>query len=127
MVQQGVALLALHRYEDALTSFDISLSIQPKCYYAWNSRGLVLAKLERHEEAIASFDRSIRAKSDNPQAWYGKARSCAALGDLSSTVNNLYRAMILSPNLYKVMAKTDSEFDTMRHDQRFQALMNTSG
>ena len=118
-----MALAALRRYDDALTCLDSALTLKRSCYYAWNYRGLVLTKLERHPEAIASFEKSLRYKSDNPNAWYGKACSFAVQGDVEQAVKNLHRAIVLSPNLYRVMAQTDSCFDDIRNAELFQELM----
>jgi tetratricopeptide (TPR) repeat protein len=120
---RAVSLASLRRYEDAFNSLDTTLAIKRSCYYAWNYRGLVLTKLNRHEEAIASFDKSLGYKSDNPNAWYGKASSYALRQDVEMAVKNLHRAIILSPNLYRVMAQTDMNFDAIRKAQAFQELM----
>lgn len=120
---RAVSLAALRRYEDALTSLDTALAIKRSCYYAWNYRGLVLTKLDRHEEAIASFDKSLRCKADNPNAWYGKACSYAIRREVDVAVKNLHRAIILSPNLYRVMAQTDVNFDAIRDIEAFRELM----
>ncbi|NEQ87921.1 MAG: hypothetical protein F6K26_50510 [Moorea sp. SIO2I5] len=36
----------------------------------------------------------------------------------------MQQAITLNPEKYREMAKTDSYFDTIRSDQRFQALIN---
>ena len=113
----------MRRYDDALASLDTALTLKHSCYYAWNYRGLVLTKLERHAEAIASFDKALKYHSDNPNAWYGKACSYALQADVEQAVRNLYRAIVLSPNLYRVMAQTDNNFDRIRETEAFQALM----
>jgi superkiller protein 3 len=120
---RAVSLASLRRYEEALASLDTTLAIKRTCYYAWNYRGLVLTKLDRHDEAIASFDKSLDLKSDNPNAWYGKACSYAVREDVEMAVKFLHRAIILSPNLYRVMAQTDTNFDQIRSHDLFRDLM----
>jgi tetratricopeptide (TPR) repeat protein len=40
-------------HEDALTSYNKALEVQPDDYWAWCQRASVLRHLERYEEAIA--------------------------------------------------------------------------
>ena len=40
------------------------------------------------------------------------------------SVENLQQAIQLAPNKYREMAQTDSDFDAIRADERFQALLN---
>jgi hypothetical protein len=40
-----------------------------------------------------------------------------------AVIANLSRAIALSPDEYREMAKTDSDFDAIRDDEQFQALI----
>lgn len=79
--------------------------------------------LGRHEEAIASYDRAIAIQPGDPDVWYNKACSYALQGNIELALEHLQRAIDLSPNKYRPMAKTDPDFASLRGDERFQSLV----
>ena len=120
---RGIALDNLGRYEEAVASYDQALKIKPDYDLAWNNRGIALRDLGRYEEAVASYDQALKIKPDKDSAWYGKACSYALQGNVELAVENLQKAIHLSPDKYREMAKTDSDFDSIREDERFQTLI----
>jgi tetratricopeptide (TPR) repeat protein len=62
-------------------------------------------------------------KSEDTDAFYNKACCYALQGDVEQALENLQQAINLSPDKYREMAKTDSDFDSLREDERFQALI----
>ena len=63
-VQKGNALTKLERYEEAITSYDTTLTINPDNYEAWGNRGLTLYNLGKYEEAIVSYNKAIEINPD---------------------------------------------------------------
>lgn len=51
LFDQGLALNALSRHQDALESFDRAIQLQPTFVQAHSNRGAMLAALGRHEDA----------------------------------------------------------------------------
>ncbi|MCG9889712.1 MAG: tetratricopeptide repeat protein, partial [Thermosynechococcaceae cyanobacterium MS004] len=88
------------------------------------NRGVALGQLGRTEEAIASYDKAIELKPDLHQAWYNKACCYALQNNLESAIANLSHAITLSPDEYRELAKTDSDFDPIRDNEQFQALIS---
>ncbi|MCC5621245.1 tetratricopeptide repeat protein, partial [Nostoc sp. CHAB 5715] len=95
----------------------------PDLHEAWYNRGNALGKLERNEEAIASYDQALKFKPDLHEAWYGKACCYALQGNIEQALENLQKAINLSPDEWREWAKTDSDFDGIREDERFKALI----
>jgi tetratricopeptide (TPR) repeat protein len=120
---RGNVLGNLGRYEDAIASYDRAIEIKPDFHEAWNNRGNVLGNLGRYEDAIASFNKAIEIKPDDREAWYGKACCYALQGNVEQAIENLQQAIELNPEESREMAKTDSDFDNIREDERFQALI----
>jgi len=120
---RGYALDNLGRFEEAIASYDQALKFKPDDHEAWYNRGIVLRKLGRFEEAIASYDQALKIKPDYHQAWYNKACYYALKGNIEQVLENLQQAINLNPDEYRKMAKTDSDFDGIREDERFQALI----
>ncbi|PLZ91823.1 hypothetical protein CEN44_07580 [Fischerella muscicola CCMEE 5323] len=119
---RGIALFQLGRYEEAIASYDKAVEIKPDYQEAWYIRGIALRQLGRYEEAIASYDKALEIKPDYHQAWYNKACCYALQVNIEQAIENLQKAIILNPEC-REMAKTDSDFDSIRDDERFQELI----
>ncbi|WYL97507.1 MAG: tetratricopeptide repeat protein [Gloeotrichia echinulata IR180] len=120
---RGIALGNLGRNEEAMACYDKALSIQPDYHEAWNSRGIALVNLGRDEEAMACYDKALSIQPDYYYAWYNKACCYALQGNINQAIENLQIAINLNPQRYRELAKTDSDFDSIRDDERFQALI----
>jgi tetratricopeptide (TPR) repeat protein len=120
---RGSALDDLGRLEEAIASYDKALEFKPDKHEAWNNRGIALRNLGRLEEAIASYDKALEIKPDDTSAFYNKACCYALHTQIDQAIQNLQQAIDLNPDENREMAKTDSDFDSIRSDVRFQALM----
>ena len=122
---RGYALYELGRYEETIASYDQALKVKPDDYQAWNNRGVALYELGRYEEAIASYDEALKFKPDNPNTFYNKACCYALQGDGKAAISHLTHAIALDPDQYRELAKTDSDFDSIRDQKAFQALLSS--
>jgi tetratricopeptide (TPR) repeat protein len=123
---QGNALTDLGRYEEALVSYDKALELKPDdptVLTIWNLRGSVLSNLGRYEEALVSYDKALELNPKYSLAWYNRACCYAFQEKVEETVHDLKKAIELDLTLLE-RAKTDSNFDRIRHDERFQKLLN---
>ncbi|MEG4391910.1 tetratricopeptide repeat protein [Microcoleus sp. BROC3] len=120
---RGIALGNLGRGEEAIASYDKALEFKPDDDAAWNNRGIALGKLGRWEEAIASYDKALEIKPDFDNAFYNKACCYALQSQIDQAIQNLQQAINLNPDEYREMAKTDSDFDSIRSHTRFQSLI----
>ena len=77
----------------------------------------------RWEEAIASYDKALEIQPNDANTFYSKACCYALEGNVDLAIENLQQAINLNPNEYREAAKTDSVFDGIRGDNRFQALI----
>jgi tetratricopeptide (TPR) repeat protein len=118
---RGVALLSLGCFEEAIISFDHAIEIKPS-YLEWLLRGHALYNLGHYEEAITSYNEAIEIQSGYADAYYGKACCYALQGKVEETIENLQQVVSLNPNEGREMVKTNSAFDNIRTNQRFQAL-----
>jgi len=118
----GNALSALGQKEEAITSYEKAIAIQPDYHEGWYNRGIALYDLGRNEAAIISYEKAVEINPDYHEAWYNKACCSALLGKPEEAIENLQRAIELHPH-YREMAKTDADFDGIRQDARFQALV----
>lgn len=72
---------------------------------------------------ISSYDKALEFKPDYHEAWYNKACSYALQGNIEKAIENLQTVINLNLDKYREMAKTDSDFDTIQEDARFQVLI----
>ncbi len=79
------------------------------------------------------LDRARKLMADlldqHPDAWQGFFNAAcleARLGDRDRALEHFQRAVELEPEKAREFAKTDSDFDSIRDDPRFVALLETS-
>ena len=120
---RGTVLWGLGRYEESIVSLDKAISIKPDFYEAWYIRGFALVNLGRNEEAINSYDKALEIKPDDPNLYYNKACAYSLQKQIELALESLKKAIQLNYEKYREMSKTDSNFDNIRHDPRFQALI----
>jgi tetratricopeptide (TPR) repeat protein len=123
LLARGFSLHKLGRYEEAIASYDKALQIEPNYYEAWDNRGIALGYLGRYEEAITSYDKALQIQPDASNILFNRACAYARLANFEAALENLSKAIALNPDKYLAMAKIDSDFDAIREDERFQALV----
>ena len=62
--------------------------------------------------------------SKDHEALYNKILCYALQGKIEPFLENLERVIQLNPEKYRKLAKTDKNFDSIRDDPRFQALID---
>ncbi|MFM8309106.1 MAG: tetratricopeptide repeat protein, partial [Microcystis aeruginosa] len=62
------ALCDLHRFVEAIASYDRALEFKTDYYEAWYNQGSALYSLGRLKEAIASYNRASEFKTDYYEA-----------------------------------------------------------
>ena len=120
---RGLAVSRLGHYDEALANHDKALKLQPEDPLLWVNRGIVLARSGSYEEALASCDKALELQPNDESGYYGKACCYALQGDFYMAIENLQQAINLNPRRCRREAKTNPDFDSIRSDSRFQALM----
>jgi len=67
----SVALLTMHRPEEALVQIQHALKVKSEYVSANVNLGYAFAELGRRDDALKQFRHTIALKFDTPQAWYG--------------------------------------------------------
>jgi tetratricopeptide (TPR) repeat protein len=120
---RGLSLSRLGRYDEAVSNHDEALKLQPEFPLWWANRGIVLARSGRYEEALASCDKALELQPNDESGYYGKACCYVLQGDVELAIANLQQAIHLNPDRCRREAKTNLDFDSIREDDRFQALI----
>jgi len=71
--QQGNALFALNRLEEAAVAYQQAVKILPNEASAWNNLGATFAALNRGEEALTAFRRATECTPPSQNAFLGQA------------------------------------------------------
>ena len=87
---------------------------------------MALSDLGENAAAIACYDAALAIKPDYHKALYNKACCYSLQGDADSAIPCLQAAIALDPE-NRDLAKTDTDFDPIRHDERFRALVEGEG
>ena len=119
---KGLALYALGRKEDAIAAYDQALAIKPDKHEALYAKGAALYALGRNEGAIAAYDQALAIKPDYHEALYNKACWYGLQGNVEQAIESLQRAIELDSK-YRELAKTDKDFDAIRDNDAFRALV----
>ncbi len=122
----GDSLQGLGRNEEAIATYEESLKLDPDNYSAWSEIGVCLYSLQEFEKVIKIADKLIDLDSENFLGWYAKASCQSRLGSVQQALENLKEAVRLNSEASQQLAKTNSDFDRLREDERFQALMESS-
>lgn len=120
---KGVSLRILGRNEEAITACEKAIELNPSFVPAWLNKGNSLKKLKRYEEAISACEKAIELNPNKASAWYNKACYYSLLNNnLEEVINNLKKAINLDRG-YITKANTDSDFDSVRDNERFKQLL----
>lgn len=120
---RGNVLMTLQNYPDAVAAYNKAIALAPNQAAAWINRGISLSKLQRYEEALKSYERAIAINPNKAEAYYNQACTYALLGKVELATKNLQKAIKFDAMKYQQLAKTDADFNQIRHQQEFQELI----
>jgi tetratricopeptide (TPR) repeat protein len=85
------------RYEEAVSSFDGAVAIDPGYGRAWRDRGLSLALLNRTNESEESFSRALAIDPHDMETLYYQALSRSHAGNTRGALESLDRVITIHP------------------------------
>ena len=110
------------QYLEAAGKYREALLFRPGHLGARLSLGLCLLRLGKPELAKEHFDKALSLQADYPPTFYNLATYYAYTNDATQSVELLKKAIKLFPKM-KSWAQSDPDFDTIRSDAGFQALL----
>lgn len=99
-VEQGKAFYFEARYDDALTSYDRAVQLEPDNVRAWFGRGATLAKLQQVDGAIVAYDQAIQIKPDFFEAWFGRGTALTKLQQIDGAIAAYEKAIQIKPDFF---------------------------
>lgn len=122
----GDTLQGLGRNEEAIAAYEESIKLDPGNYSAWWGIGACLYNLQEFEKVIEIAGKLIDLDAENFLGWYAKASCQSRLGYIQQALENLKESVRLNPDVSQQLAKANSDFDSLRKNEKFQSLMESS-
>ena len=120
---KGLTLSFLGRYDEALANLNEAVKLQPQYPLWWANQGIVLARAGRYQDSLASCEKALELQANDESGHYGKACYFASQNDVDLAIENLQQAINLNPRRCRMEAKLNPDFDSIRDNVRFQALL----
>lgn len=92
------ALRRLHRYEEAVLSYDKALALDPYYAWAWNGKGLCLLELGRIDEALYAYHQAVTYDAGDLWFWHNYAEALHLANQHVAALNALQKALEIDPN-----------------------------
>ncbi|BAY19630.1 tetratricopeptide TPR_2 [Anabaenopsis circularis NIES-21] len=120
---RSLNLSFLGLYDEALANIKEAIKLLPEKPVLWTNQGIILARAGRYQEAMASCEKALQLKPDDESGHYGQACCYALQGNIELAIENLQKAININSSRCRREAKTNPDFDSIREDARFQALL----
>jgi len=101
IVNKGVALGNLGKFDEAIVCFDRALEINPEYAEAWYNKGFALGNLGKFDEAIVCYDRALEINPEYAEAWNNKGVALDELGKFDEAIVCFDRALKINPGMQR--------------------------
>jgi predicted O-linked N-acetylglucosamine transferase (SPINDLY family)/ADP-heptose:LPS heptosyltransferase len=110
--------------QDALTSYEQAISINPNYARAYSNRGNVLQTLKRFSEALQSYDQALAIRPDYAEAFYNKGNTLQTINRLEDAIANYQQCLTIKANFAPALIALGAALQSLK---RFdEALSNYS-
>ena len=98
-LQLGHCFVWVGAVEEALTSYDQAIVLDPRLEPAYNNRGSTLHALGRFDAALTSYDRALELQTDSAETHCNRGVTLAQIGRVDDALASYDRALALKPVL----------------------------
>jgi tetratricopeptide (TPR) repeat protein len=128
----GRSLRKNNQFGEAILAFQRAIDIDPYNYEAWMDKASALRRNGQRDQALEAYKRAIEINPKSARARFNLAcfYSLDPLNNSHDLTLEKLQESILLDSKYRDKAKTDSDFDPIRGNERFQELLSdtpTSG
>lgn len=122
LVLRAEALRTLGRYAEALPHFRAAVAERQRSVAGWLGLGWCLKRLDRLADAIAALTQGVVVCPHEPILSYNLSCYHSLAGNVTEAVTFLTRA-IASDNRFRALTDAERDFDPIRDDPRFVAVI----
>jgi len=119
----ALTLSLLQEFEKAIAAIDKAIHLEPEETVLKANRGILLARAGRYIEALAACEQAIKQDPNDESVYYAKACYYALQDDLELAIEHLQKAIAIAPRSSRREAKYNPDFERIRDDERFRALV----
>lgn len=120
-------LFALDDLPSAIVNYTKAIELDPKLAYVYNNRGVALKNQGNLADAIRDLNKAIELDPTYTNAYYNTAAIFARQNRIEAALPPLRRALELDTSHYYLdLIPTNLDFDPIRADPRFKALLAES-
>lgn len=91
--QSSSALNGLGQYQEAITSAERAININPELAEAWNNKGVSFWHLQKYQNSLFSFQKAVEINPKYSQAWFNQGRILSALKEFTLAVEAYDKAL----------------------------------
>jgi len=118
----GLAYRELKDYQTAIVHLEKATRFKPDEMDIALALGWCYKRTNRLAQAIDALTRAMIRNKSEPLLHYNLACYWSLAGNVAHAVENLQKALKLAPQMI-FMVPSETDFDAIRHDPVFQALM----
>ena len=123
----GLVLQERGMHEEALATFDTTLSLRADVDVFHQARGIALKNLGRQEEALASYDAALKLNPRLVSALNNRGVVFKNLGRLQEAVHSYRAALALNPKSYEIHNNLGIALhDARRHDEALATFLRAA-
>ncbi len=122
---QGEALRALDRYQEAIEPLSRAAQADPNNTHVWLALGWCHKRTARIDLAIESLEEALAVEPNDALISYNLACYWALAKNKRQALAYLSRAFDLKDD-YRALVASESDFDAIRADPAFQALVKVT-
>jgi tetratricopeptide (TPR) repeat protein len=122
---KALCLSLIFDYLQAVAAIDRAIELEDnenKSNFIAN-KGIILARSSKYAEALECCETSINMNPSSEFGYYGKACCYALQGDNELAIKFFQQAVSRDPSRCCREARTNPDFDKLRNDERFIAIM----
>jgi peptidoglycan/xylan/chitin deacetylase (PgdA/CDA1 family)/Flp pilus assembly protein TadD len=112
------------RYSEGISLIQKSIQLKPDFVYAHFNLGLAYELAGNYEESIEAYKGALKLDDKDVWSYYGIASIYGRKGDVENVLEWLRPAIVLEPEV-KAVAREEEDFNLVKNDPRFQALIQT--
>ena len=113
----------VQNFDKAIIAIDKAIALEPQEAVFKANRGIILAREGRYTEAFTDCEQAINQNPKHESGYYAKACCYALQGEIEQAIDNLQKAIDIKPGFSRSEAKHNPDFDSIRDDERFRALV----
>jgi tetratricopeptide (TPR) repeat protein len=99
LINEGISLLIVGKYNEAISLFDKVLAVDPTNTLALSNKGTTLAYLQKYNEAISLFDKALSIEPNNTGILNSKGNVLVSLQKYNEAKAYLIRFWLRNPTM----------------------------